>query len=141
MMRHNEALPKTKTAPPARTCGFQFSWPDAGVVLVCGIVTVLLWPYLGQMSLLFPIALGHFFLFCNVFRIFRKYEYVWAAVFVLNFSMWLLLGCFSWGLVMVVQTPFTLTLIIFQMRSRWYYGVYARIINKSIETYLRGDEI
>ena len=138
-MQPSDAPSDTKETPRPRTCGFQMSWTDVGIIVVCGIATWLFWSHLGQMALLFPVALGHFFLFCNIFRIYRKYEYTWAIVFVLNVLIWLFLKRFNWGSILVVQTPITIALILIQMRSPLYHGVGARIINKDIETYLRGE--
>ena len=121
-----------------RTCGLRFSWFDAGAIVMCGAATWLAWSWLGSMALLFPVALGHFFLFCNVFRIYRKYEYIWAVVFVLNVLMWVTLARFDWRLILATQTPVTATVIILQMRSPWYHGIGARKINKRIDEFLSG---
>ena len=57
--------------PPA---GFRFSLVDAAMIAVCALATASLWPLLDEMTLVFPIVLGHFFLFCNIFRVPRKPE-------------------------------------------------------------------
>ena len=53
----------------------------------------------------------HFFLFCNVFKVPRKLELLWAAVFLINTGVWLAAGSFDWLPVLLCQTPFTLAAI------------------------------
>ena len=132
----NDTLAKSALC---RTYGFQLSRKDAAVILLCAGGTWLAWPRLGELAILFPMVLGHFFLFCNVFRVFRKYEYVWASVLILNVCAWMVLKHFDWLGVLSAQTPLTIALILLQMRSPWYHGVGARFINKHLDVYLRGD--
>ena len=51
--------------PPA---GLRCSLFDVLAVAGCALATWGTLPLLGEMALAFPIVLGHFFLFCNVFR-------------------------------------------------------------------------
>ena len=63
---------------------------------MCGFATWALWPAIGQLALLFPVVVGHFFLFCNIFGIRRKLELAWSVIFIINASLWLVLGHFTW---------------------------------------------
>lgn len=103
--------------------GFRFSLNDALVLLVSGIVAVLLWKPLPHLSVLLLFVIGHFFLFCNVFRVRRNYEYLWGAVFVVNAMLWLLLRPegFHWAL--WVQLPVTAGVIVAEVRSERYHGI------------------
>jgi len=111
-----------------RPPGFRFSGVDAVVLGVGAVVTWLTWGVLGQMTLLVPVVLFHFFLFCNVFRIRRSYELTWAAAFIINLLAWQASGAFSWRNVLLTQAPLTLMFILAEMRSGRYHGVaFARI--------------
>lgn len=57
------------------------------------------------------VVVAHFFLFCNVFKVPRKLELLWAVVFLINTGVWLALGRFDWRPVVLTQTPFTLAAI------------------------------
>lgn len=116
--------------PATRTWGFRFSATDAAAIAICAVATALLWRPSEGMAFLFPFVLGHFFLFCNVFRVRRKPELIWAAVFLANFGGWWLSGRFSWPGVMAIQLPLTALLIILEMRQPWYHGIFARRINR-----------
>jgi hypothetical protein len=85
-----------------------------------------------------PLAVVHFFLFCNVFRIHRTKELVWAAICVVNVSTWAALDAFCWFGILAVQLPVTVAVIVLEMRGPWYHGVMARRINARLDDYLMG---
>jgi hypothetical protein len=60
--------------------GFRCSVTDVAIVLAgaCGAVEI------SMLGLWIAVAVGHFFLFCNVLRLARVLEIAWAAVFVLG---------------------------------------------------------
>jgi hypothetical protein len=105
------------------TAGFRFSWTDGVVVILCALATWSTWSLLNDIAALFPIVLAHFFLFCNVFRIPRKYELLWSAVFVSNIEAWLVADLFAWSKVLLVQTPVTLFLVIMTLFQQDYHGI------------------
>lgn len=114
--------------------GFRFSLNDALVLLVSGIVAVLLWKPLPHLSVLLLFVIGHFFLFCNVFRVRRNYEYLWGAVFVVNATLWLLLKPegFHWAL--LAQLPVTVAVIVAEMRSDRYHGIGCKWMKKGMNS-------
>ena len=54
--------------------GFRMSILDLVVLVVADTIALGLWFVLGPIGLLFPFVVGHFFLFCNVFRTARNLE-------------------------------------------------------------------
>jgi hypothetical protein len=103
--------------------GFRFSVIDGAVIVAAVAASAVFWNALGNLALLFPIVVAHFFLFCNVFRVRRSLELIWAAVFVVNFSAWSVIGNFSWWPVLLVQTPVTAACIVLEIRSPGYHGI------------------
>lgn len=81
-------------------------------------------------------ALGHFFLFCNVFLVWQKLELAWAAAFVILIAIHLAAGYTGWLSPLIMQTPVTLLILWLQLRSPWYHGVCARRINPRLQEYL-----
>jgi hypothetical protein len=121
-----------------RSWGFRFSITDGLVIAAAIPATWLLWPVIGAMAGVIPMAVGHFFLFCNVFRIHRWKELTWAGVCLLNVSAWA--GCdhLSWLGIMTVQTPLTIALIWTEMRQPRYHGILAPRLNPGLQDYLEG---
>lgn len=120
-----------------RTCGFRFSRTDAAAIIVFtgGAGALRLWDSPLWWLLIFVAV--HFFLFCNVFRIVRWRELVWAGWFVINAGLWFWFDRFSFHAVLFSQAPVTLAVIVTDMRSPYYHGVFARRLNPQIEDYLQ----
>ena len=64
--------------PRHPTHGVRFAPLDAVVLLVGALLTWALWRAVGHFALLVPVTVLHFFLFCNVFRVRRGAELLWA---------------------------------------------------------------
>ncbi|MDF1660346.1 MAG: hypothetical protein P1V97_01140 [Planctomycetota bacterium] len=116
---------KERNAGKCWTHGFRFSMVDAIAIAICVVSTVYLYPQIGADALLFSVVLGHFFLFCNVFRVRRNYELIWAALFLVNFVAWRLTGPVDWAAILSCQTPATLIAIIAEIRSPEYHGIFS----------------
>ena len=102
--------------------GFRFSMADGIVIAICAVLTWSLRELPSSLAWLPAVALGHFFLFCNVFRVRRNFELAWAGFFLANFAVWSWIG-FSWLAVLAVQTPVTVLAIGVEMRSPRYHGI------------------
>jgi len=131
--------PAAGSLRPPRTWGFRFFPTDAVAILVCGIATWQGLRLIGPMAWACPAALGHFFLFCNIFRVRRNYELCWAAAFVLNALLWQLSGSLDWLWILICQGPLTLLAIGFEMGSPRYHGIFARGVNARLDDYLAGE--
>jgi hypothetical protein len=122
----------------ARTWGFRFSLTDALAILAFMSAAGLLWRLGSLLWWMLVIAAVHFFLFCNVFRIIRRRELVWAGFFILNVIAWTLLGLLTWPRVLLCQLPITVGLVVADMRSPGYHGVFASRQNPLLSDYLEG---
>lgn len=121
-----------------KTAGFRLSWTDLLFIALMGIGAILFRAELGDHVWVIPIAVGHFFLFCNVFRVRRAYELAWVAVFFVNVAAWAASGRLSWLGVLAAQAPFTLLAIGLEMKSPQYHGIAWRRLNEQrVEEWLR----
>ena len=118
--------------------GFRCSVIDA-LVLIAG-AGLSLWLHSIHFPLwwVVPMALGHFFLFCNVFLVWRRWELLWAGFFILNVAAHLALNDTHGGSALLWQSPVTLGVIIWQIRSPWYHGIFAERMNPRLADFLRG---
>ena len=122
----------------SRTAGFRCSSIDLVVLAACIPATWWLGGNVGPIAGSVPFAAGHFFLFCNVFRIQRAKELLWAAVCLVNVGAWMLAERFDWWLILAGQSPLTVVLIAWEMRGPHYHGLWARRINRRLDEYLDG---
>lgn len=124
------------TPSTTRTCGFRLSWLDAVILIVGALLSWWLQRQSFPLWWIVPAALGHFFLFCNVFLVWRRLELLWAMAFVLNVAAHFVLGAEDWLSPMLYQLPFTLLVIMWQIRSPWYHGIFAERLNPRLKEYL-----
>lgn len=108
---------------PSGPVGFRFSPRDLLAIVAATGLTAAGWPTIGALAALPMVVLGHFFLFCNVFRVRRSYELAWSGIFLLNFSAVVTRGAGDWTTILAVQTPITLLLIGLEWCSDRYHGV------------------
>jgi hypothetical protein len=123
---------------PKRTAGFRLSGVDVAFIAAGAAAFFCLRDRLGAGAWSIPVAVGHFFLFCNVFRVRRSYELAWVGVLLVNVGAWVAAGRFDWLPVLAVQTPFTAAAVILEMRSPRYHGILARRLNPRLDEWLDG---
>lgn len=104
--------------------GFRFSVVDGLFLALCAAGILLLRESMGTFVWIIAAAAGHFFLFCNVFRVRRSYELAWSAVFLANVLGWAWAGRFTWTAVLAVQIPVTVLVIALEIRSPRYHGIF-----------------
>lgn len=112
--------------------GFRLSVVD-GIVLVVGLIaSVALWPSLPIVSVAIAVVVGHFFLFCNVFRVARLPELVWAGLFLLVMADVILWQRHSVPLAVAVVLFTTLLVVGLEMRKPSYHGIFWQAINPGL---------
>jgi hypothetical protein len=121
-----------------RTWGFRLSATDAVVICIFGVAAGVLQRLETPLWWMLLIVAGHFFLFCNVFRVRRSFEVGWAAWFLVNSAVWLWLGNLDWLGVLAAQLPVTACLVLAELRSDRYHGIFAQRTNPRLNDYLEG---
>jgi hypothetical protein len=121
-----------------RTWGFRFSLLDAVVLAVLAGIVATLHRFGSGLWWILAIVAVHFFLFCNIFRVVRRRELIWAAAFVANVGFWILLGQQNWFNVLACQLPISAGIIAWELRATRYHGVFADRLNPMLQDYLQG---
>jgi hypothetical protein len=115
---------------PSRPWGFRFSRSDLVVVLI-GLFVV--WHAAlrhTDLAILTAFVLGHFFLFCNVFRVGERAELTWGALLLVNVTIGGLLADDSWWwVVLPLQGVATVVVIVLALLSPDYHGAWCQRIN------------
>lgn len=114
---------------PRSAPGFRFSWTDAVVLVVGAVLITWLARLSGELALLAGFVIGHFFLFCNVFRIGRQPELVWAGAFVALAGLSLGLECLDLRVALGLALALSTGLILREMRLPRYHGVFWKRVN------------
>ena len=108
---------------PAFSPGFRFSAFDALVLAVGGCGSLLVWPRIWWLGFVTAFAVGHFFLFCNVFRISRRLELIWAATFITLSLLTVFSGHLTWTAASLLSLAATTFVVGVELRKPSYHGV------------------
>lgn len=112
--------------------GFRLSILDV-VVLVAGTAAAVVLS-LSEWWWGFVIAfvLGHFFLFCNVVRMSRLFELIWAGVFVALASSTVAVEFPGWSATTLASLTLAAVLVMLEARKASYHGVCWQRINPDL---------
>lgn len=103
--------------------GFRISLLDA-VVLITGMIGAFIASsYAWWAGMVIGFVVGHFFLFCNVFRIARKPELIWAAVFIILTGPTVLTGMPGWIVTFIGSLIVAVVLIYLETQKPSYHGI------------------
>ena len=112
--------------------GFRISEIDVGVMTLGVFVLVLLGRLDDRLGVATLFTVAHFFLFCNVLRMSRPLELLWAVLFVLLAGSSLLVGVPTWGLTLNLMLSVTAVFAVSQVSRPSYHGVFWRKINPDL---------
>ncbi|MES2571324.1 MAG: hypothetical protein V4710_14885 [Verrucomicrobiota bacterium] len=106
--------------------GFRFSPSDAAVLAMGSALALFA---RKEMAIISAMAVGHFFLFCNVFRIGRNSELIWAGIFIILSACTIAQGRPGWGMTIGLAITAAAALIFRELKTlpiTAFYG--ARLI-------------
>jgi len=123
---------------PRRTWGFRMSAADIAALAAFGVLVVVLRHKESSLWWLLALAAIHFFLFCNVFRLLRRRELIWAGFFVGNVALWTVSGRLDLFNVLACQLPVTVGVLAWEIKAPRYHGIFAARLNPRLNEYLQG---
>ena len=114
---------ETNLSRPEFKPGVRLSALDV-CVLICGTVgSVVAWQWVWWVGFVIAFVVAHFFLFCNVFRMSRPLELVWAAAFVALAGSTVVSEAPGWIVTVVGSLVVTVAVIAIEMRRPSYHGI------------------
>lgn len=120
---------------PTFAPGFQLSVLDVVVLVLAVIGTYVLGRYSWWAGLIILFVVGHFFLFCNVFRIARKSELIWAGTFEVLTAATILWEIPGWIITISSSLLLTMFLVVLEMRKPSYHGIFWQCLNPGLLEY------
>ena len=124
--------PEIEMTPPPFKPGFRISAMDIAVLIAGSVGSVLAAQAEWWLGLIIAFAVGHFFLFCNVFRVARPLELSWAALFVALAGGTITREIPGWPVTIVSMLVATVLVVVVQMRKPSYHGVAWQRINPEL---------
>lgn len=119
---------------PPRTFepGFRLSRIDVAVLVVGGIGAGVASSTDRMLAMIILFVVGHFFLFCNVLRMSRSLELIWAAVFAALAISTIRTGSPGWAVTYGSTALVTIILAAIELRAASYHGVGWRRLNPKL---------
>ncbi len=115
--------------------GFRLSAIDCFVLILGAVGTVWAFPIESVLGLAIAFTVGHFFLFCNIVRMARPRELVWAVAFITLSSASALIGTPTWHQTFIASLAITCVLLVLEMRSPSYHGIFWQRINPNLRAW------
>lgn len=112
--------------------GFRLSAVDVAILIGGILGTVILGQHERWLGISVGFVVGHFFLFCNVFRISRRPELIWAAVFTALGTSTMVTDRPGWISTVAVSFVLTVVLIGLEMRKPSYHGIFWKQLNPGL---------
>lgn len=113
--------------------GFRLSKLDVVVLVLGSMAAAIAGIFVWWVGYVIALVIGHFFLFCNVFRLARPLELAWAAVFVLLAGATVAIDWPGWLVTTIGTLVMTALVIALEMRKASYHGVLWRRINPGLK--------
>jgi hypothetical protein len=115
--------------------GFRLSVIDLAVLGIGSVAAAVAWKSVWWAGFVIAFVLGQFFLFCNVFRVARKPELIWSALFLAVAAATIVTGVPGWPLTIAASLLATLAIVAREMRKPCYHGIGWRRINPGLEAW------
>jgi hypothetical protein len=113
--------------------GFRLSIIDL-IVLLLGISSaIVFYNIMPIASFVLIFVVGHFFLFCNVVRMSRLPELIWASSFLLLAISAFIYNNPSWLIVALASLSLSALLVFLEIRKPGYHGVFWQKINPNLK--------
>ncbi len=113
--------------------GFRLSLLDVIVLILGCVLAYYLREINVNMSCIVLFVVGHFFYFCNVVRMSRIPELIWASCFVLLCGVSQYYHAVTIDKIFVFSLVITVILTYKEMRKPFYHGIFWSKINPNLE--------
>jgi hypothetical protein len=112
--------------------GFRLSKIDVAVLVIGISSSVYIYSILPILSLIILFVISHFFIFCNITRMSRIPELIWATTFLVLATLSILHGIPSWVITCLTSGFLTLILIFLETKKPSYHGIFWKQINPNL---------
>jgi len=119
--------------------GFRFSVLDGVIIATALLGTWYLLPYSWLLSVIVLFVVAHFFLFCNIVRMSRIPELIWASIFVLLTIASISLNLISWHIAASLSLLSTAVLVLREIRQPFYHGVLWKRLNPDLPDWFEAN--
>ena len=113
--------------------GFRLSITDVFILIIGAIGAVYLMSIDINLSLIILFVIGHFFLFCNITRMARTLELIWAVSFLALCIGSIKFNLLPLNIVFLTSAMLTIGLTVYEVRKPSYHGAFWQTFNPSLK--------
>ena len=115
--------------------GSRLSKIDILFIFISVISAIYLYAYSVVLSFCIFFVVGHFFWFCNITRMSRKPELIWACVFTAFSITTVKFGLPGWFYTFVISLLVTAILTVLEIHKPSYHGIYWKKLNPELPSW------
>ncbi len=119
--------------------GFRLSTLDILILVVSAVAAISLWGVSSKFSTVIVFVVLHFFYFCNITRMSRVPELIWAAGFVLIVGLGVHNDILSLSLAFLICLSLTCLLTILEIRKPSYHGLFWSKLNPNLQQWFESS--
>ena len=120
--------------------GFRLSALDVCIIIAGLLGAFYVRPFDINFSLIILFVVGHFFIFCNITRMSRIPELIWAASFLVLCTASIRLSILPLYLVFFISGMITIFLIVYELRKVSYHGIFWQNINPNLKAWFEAKK-
>ena len=121
--------------------GFRLSTIDIVIITVAILSSAYFYTVAKPISYIIAFVVGHFFLFCNISRMSRLPELVWAVVFIVVSILALRFDLLSLFDAFLLSLGLTVLLLILEFRKPSYHGIFWQSLNPNLQTWFAKNKL
>ena len=121
--------------------GFRLSSLDIVILIVGGVASACATTVDRGLGVAIAFVILHFFLFCNVLRMSRPFELLWAGLFAGLAGMVITRNLLSWPVAYSISTGATVILGLIETHRPSYHGVGWRKLNPRLPEWWRSGGV
>lgn len=117
--------------------GFRLSLIDCIVILLAIVGIIHFYEVDKVFSYIIGIIVSHYFLFCNITRMSRVPELIWASSFIILCTLSLQLNIIPIFISFIFAMLITVVLVVLETRKPYYHGVFWQKLNPSLPSWFK----
>ena len=121
--------------------GFRLSSLDIVVIALGTAAAGGLWLLAPSAAFVVAFVVGHFFLFCNVFRVSRGLELTWGALFTVLAGGTVITEIPGWLFSALIALLATVVVVALEMRKPSYHGVFWQMLNPGLRAWWEKNNV
>lgn len=121
--------------------GFRLSVIDALIIIIAITAALYLFKTYELIFFIIIFVTTHFFLFCNVIRMSRSFEFCWAFVFVILTAISIKTNLLPLYIAFSLSFALTVVLVLLEIKKPSYHGVFWRQLNPNLEVWFKQKQI